>query len=81
MNKRKTGLLYFAGFFILLGILAFVMPLIRGGEVRIFSLFGEYAVYAKIGCLVAGGVLLVIGLIRLLGGPKTPDGDEEKKQE
>ena len=79
MSKRKTGLFYFAAFFIVMGIGGFIMPLIRG-EIGLFSLFGQYAVYAKIGFLAVGAVLGVIGLIRFLSGPKEAAAEEKKPE-
>ena len=63
-----------------MGAAGYIMPLIRG-EICIFSLFGSYALYAKIGCLVVGAVLGVIGLIRFLSGPKAEPQGEEKRPE
>jgi branched-subunit amino acid permease len=80
MSKRKTGLFYFAAFFIIMGAGGFIMPLIRG-EIGLFSLFGAYALYAKIGFFVVGAVLGVIGLVRFLGSAPTDAADQEKKAE
>jgi hypothetical protein len=71
MSKRKSGLIYIAAFFLILGVASFIMPLIRG-EIGLFSLFGVYALYAKIACLGIGVIILVIGLVRYFRGPK-PD--------
>jgi hypothetical protein len=81
MSKRKTGLFYFAAFFLIMGAAGFIMPLIRGSEIGVFSIFGAYAVFAKIGCLAVGAVLAVIGLIRYLGSLKTSADEGEKKPE
>jgi hypothetical protein len=81
MVQRRSGLLYVAAFFLIVGIGSFIMPLL-GREISLFKLFGDYALVAKIACLAVGGVFLVIGLIRLFTGPKPSSQPEaDQKQE